>query len=251
MSALCLRWLGFGRFPRWQLLVTLGLLTYGILVTASRAAFLQVMVGMFFSMLFMLRAGRSNAGRVVPVIGALAVALLLLLPIVTLFLDDNFLRGVMTRFGLTDGRSIMQTSRWDNWSQLVNLLGWTPIGIGYKTTTALTSINVDNSYLRIFFEMGVPGLLSFIAFWGLALFNLLVGSADHNVRRIRAVAAGMLMGELARMFFSDTFTMYLSTPTMAILIAIILRLRSDAASPEKYEQMNEADDHPKAVNWSR
>jgi hypothetical protein len=225
MSALCLRWLGFGRLPRWQLLVTLGLLIYGIIVTASRAAVLQVAAGMFFALLFMLRAGRSNAGRIVPVVGVFAIALLLLLPLAAMLVDDNFLRGVMMRFGLTDSRSLMQTSRWDNWAQLVNLLGWTPIGIGYKTTTALTSINVDNSYLRIFFEMGVLGLLSFIAFWGLVLFNLLVGDSDPNVRRVKAVAAGMLMGELARMFFSDTFTMYLSMPTMALLMGIMLRLR--------------------------
>lgn len=249
MSALCLRWLGFGRLPRWQLLVTLALLIYGILVTASRSAVLQVVAGIFFSMLFMMRAGRSNAGRIVPVVGAFAVALLLLLPLAAMFVDDNFLRGVMMRFGLTDSRSLMQTSRWDNWAQLINLLGWTPLGIGYKTTTALTSINVDNSFLRIFFEMGVPGLLAFIAFWGLVLFNLLIGSSNPNVRRIKAVAAGMLMGELARMFFSDTFTMYLSMPTMMILIAIALRLRSE--EPTSQEQSSESHDDPEAVNWSR
>jgi hypothetical protein len=229
MAAICLRWLGFGRLPRWQMLITLALLVYGVLVTASRSTVLQVVFAVFFSVVFMMRAGRSNAGRIVPVVGVLAAAVLFLLPIASMFVDANFLQGVMERFGMTDSRSLTQTSRWDNWAQLIHMLGWTPFGIGYKTTTVVTSINVDNSYLRIFFEQGVLGLLSFIGFWMLVLFNLLVGSTDPQVRRIKAVAAGMLMGELARMFFSDTFTMYLSTPSMAILMAVILRLREPGA----------------------
>jgi O-antigen ligase len=86
-------------------------------------------------------------------------------------------------------------------------------------------LQVDNSYLRIFLELGLLGIFSYLAMWALVLVGLLRRGADTLVNRYRAATAALVMGELARMAFSDTFTMFLSAPTFLVLVAIALRLR--------------------------
>ena len=142
-------------------------------------------------------------------------------------MDPEFLGAVLTRFGLAgDPTLLVESRRYSNWYDLIRITQWNPFGIGYKRTTDITGLQVDNTFLRIFLELGLLGITSYLAMWALMIWGLLRRTSDVVVNRFRAAAAGVVMGELARMAFSDTFTMFLSAPTFLVLVAIAFRLRS-------------------------
>lgn len=228
MIALSLYWIGLRRLSATQIAVTVAVLVYGIVITASRNSLLQVGLALIFTTLFVARSHRRSAGQVLVTVALVISLVALLLPLIALITDAEVLRATMSRFGLgEDDRSIAHSIRFQNWAGLLDQLGWNPLGIGYKQTLELTGLNVDNSYLRIFLELGVAGLGFFLLLWGSIQLQLLGNrSPDAMVRRYKAAAAGLAMGELGRMCFSDTFTMYLSTPSVMVMLAIALRLRA-------------------------
>lgn len=228
MIALSLYWIGLRRLSAAQIAVTLAALVYGVVITASRNSLLQIGLALIFTTLFVARSHRRSAGQVLVTVALVISLVALLLPLIAVITDSEVLRATMSRFGLgDDDRSIAHSIRFQNWAGLLDQLGWNPLGIGYKQTLALTGLNVDNAYLRIFLELGVAGLGFFLLLWGSIQLQLLGSrSPDAMVRRYKAAAAGLAMGELGRMFFSDTFTMYLSTPSVMVMLAIALRLRS-------------------------
>ncbi len=227
MGALLLRWFALARQNLFQVAITISLLLYGILATASRSSLLHIGAALFFSLLFMARVDPRSILRnilllmVAVLLAAAAAAALLSV------MEPDFVEAVLTRFGMTgDPSLLLQSRRYDHWYDLIRITQWNPFGIGYKHTTEVTGLQVDNSYLRIFLELGLLGITSYLAMWTLVLTGLLKRTADIRVNRFRAAAAGMVMGELARMVFSDTFTMFLSAPTFLVLVAIALRLRA-------------------------
>lgn len=230
MVALSLYWIGLRRLSAAQIAVTLAVLVYGVVITASRNSLLQVAVVLTFTTLFVARSHRRSAGRVMVTLAMVVTLVLALLPLIALITDSGVLHATMSRFGLgDDDRSIAHSVRYENWAALLDQLGWNVLGIGYKQTLELTGLMVDNSYLRIFLELGVAGLAFFLLFWASIQLRLLGSrSPDAVVRRYKAAAAGVAMGELSRMCFSDSFTMYLSTPSVMVMLAIALRLYSTA-----------------------
>jgi hypothetical protein len=232
MAAICLHWIALGRLRWWQLLATFVVLIYGIVVTASRSSLLQAGTGVLFALVFVVRSGRSNVPRVMAISLAGLAFVAALVPLMSLVVSPSFFQAVLARFGLGDDPGqLVQTNRFEHWAELLNAVDWNAFGIGYKRTTDLTGLQVDNSYLRIVLELGVPGILCYLLLWFCIESNLLAGSPDRLVRRLKAAAAGMALGELARMFFSDTFTMYLSAPNFLVILAIMLRLRAGPAPP--------------------
>ena len=232
MTALALYWIALRRLNAVQIAVTLAVLVYGIVITASRNSLLQVGLVLMFTTLFVARSHQRSAGRVMVTLGLVVAVVVALLPLIALITDSAVLSATMSRFGLgEDDRSIAHSVRYQNWAGLIDQLGWNVLGIGYKQTMELTGLPVDNSYLRIFLERGVAGIAVFLLFWASIQLRLLGSrSPDVMVRRYKAAAAGLVMGELGRMCFSDTFTMYLSTPSVMVILAIALRLRSSDAS---------------------
>ncbi|WP_273453546.1 hypothetical protein [Nevskia ramosa] len=232
MTALALYWIALRRLNAVQIAVTLAVLVYGIVITASRNSLLQVGLVLMFTTLFVARSHQRSAGRVMVTLGLVVAVVVALLPLIALITDSAVLSATMSRFGLgEDDRSIAHSVRYQNWAGLLDQLGWNALGIGYKQTMELTGLPVDNSYLRIFLELGVAGITFFLLFWASIQLRLLGSrSPDVMVRRYKAAAAGLVMGELGRMCFSDTFTMYLSTPSVMVIMAIALRLRSSDAS---------------------
>jgi hypothetical protein len=226
MAALLLRWFALGRLNLVQVAITVTLLLYGILATASRASLLQVGAALLFGFFLIVRADPRSVLRSVfllVVAGLLASAAAAALLVV---MEPEFVDAVLTRFGLAgDPSLLLQSRRYEHWYDLIRITQWNPFGIGYKRTTELTGLQVDNSYLRIFLELGLLGIFSYLAMWALVLVGLLRRGADTLVNRYRAATAALVMGELARMAFSDTFTMFLSAPTFLVLVAIALRLR--------------------------
>ncbi|WP_293389913.1 hypothetical protein [Nevskia sp.] len=232
MTALALYWIALRRLSAVQIAVTLAVLVYGIVITASRNSLLQVGLVLMFTTLFVARSHQRSAGRVMVTLGLVVAVVVALLPLIALITDSAVLSATMSRFGLgEDDRSIAHSIRYQNWAGLLDQLGWNVLGIGYKQTMELTGLPVDNSYLRIFLELGVAGIAFFLLFWASIQLRLLGSrSPDVMVRRYKAAAAGLVMGELGRMCFSDTFTMYLSTPSVMVILAIALRLRSSDPS---------------------
>jgi len=232
MTALALYWIALRRLNAVQIAVTLAVLVYGIVITASRNSLLQVGLVLMFTTLFVARSHQRSAGRVMVTLGLVVALVVALLPLIALITDSAVLNATMSRFGLgEDDRSIAHSIRYQNWAGLLDQLGWNVLGIGYKQTMELTGLPVDNAYLRIFLELGVAGIAFFLLFWASIQLRLLgCRSPDVMVRRYKAAAAGLAMGELGRMCFSDTFTMYLSTPSVMVILAIALRLRSSDAS---------------------
>lgn len=227
MSALLIRWLALARLNLLQVGITIALLLYGVLATASRASLLQIGVSVVFAVIFSIRVEprailRSLAVLTLAVLMGVAAAWALMR-----VMDPEFLGAVLTRFGLAgDPTLLVESRRYSHWYDLIRITQWNPFGIGYKRTTDITGLQVDNTYLRIFLELGLLGIASYLAMWALIVGGLLRRTADAVVNRFRAAAAGVVMGELARMAFSDTFTMFLSAPTFLVLVAIAFRLRS-------------------------
>ncbi len=227
MSALLIRWLALARLNLLQVGITIALLLYGVLATASRASLLQIGASVLFAIIFSVRVEpraimRSLAVLMLAVLMGAAAAWAL-----TRVMDPEFLGAVLTRFGLAgDPTLLVESRRYSHWYDLIRITQWNPFGIGYKRTTDITGLQVDNTFLRIFLELGLLGIASYLAMWALIVWGLLRRTSDVVVNRFRAAAAGVVMGELARMAFSDTFTMFLSAPTFLVLVAIAFRLRS-------------------------
>lgn len=230
MTAICLRWIAAKRLALAELAITFAVLVYGIAVTASRAALLQSSVAVAFTLFFVARSDRKNVPRLFLIVGSSVFLLAILVPLLVTIFDTGYLNAILARFGLGDGNDILRSGRYAHWSELLRTIDWSPIGSGYKRTTDATGLQVDNSYLRIFLELGAIGLVSFVLMWLAIQTKLLSATIDPVVRRYQAAAAGLAMGELARMFYSDTFTMYLSAPTFMAIVAIVLRLRSDGGA---------------------
>jgi len=227
MSALLIRWLALARLNLLQVGITIALLLYGVLATASRASLLQIGVSVVFAIVFSIRVEprailRSLAVLTLAVLMGVAAAWALMR-----VMDPEFLGAVLTRFGLAgDPTLLVESRRYSHWYDLIRITQWNPFGIGYKRTTDITGLQVDNTFLRIFLELGLLGITSYLAMWALIIWGLLRRTSDVVVNRFRAAAAGVVMGELARMAFSDTFTMFLSAPTFLVLVAVAFRLRS-------------------------
>lgn len=232
MTALVLYWIALRRLGAAQIVLTLAVLVYGILITSSRNSLLQLGLVLIFTTLFVARSHRRSASRVIGALALVIALTALLLPLAAMLTDSDALHATMSRFGFgEDDRSIAHSVRYEHWAGLLDQLGWNVLGIGYKQTMELTGLAVDNAFLRVFLELGVAGIAFFLLLWASILLQLLGSrSPDVVVRRYKAAAAGLVMGELGRMCFSDTFTMYLSTPTVMVILAIALRLRSSDAS---------------------
>jgi len=230
MSALLLRWFALARLNLLQVALTIALLIYGVLATASRSSLLHIGATGLFAALFLVRVEPRAIFRGLFLLAVTAVVSILAAWVLLRIMDPDFLDAVLSRFGLAGDPSLLiESRRYSHWYDLIRITQWNPYGIGYKRTTELTGLQVDNSYLRIFLELGLLGIAGYVAFWATVMGKLLSRSADPVVNRFRAAAAGIAMGELARMAFSDTFTMFLSAPTFLVLIAIALRLRSQEA----------------------
>jgi O-antigen ligase len=179
-----------GRKPT-RVLVFFGLLSLvlSLYFTGSRGALVGALAGVVVALL--LSKYRRFALWGIGVAISLLVALMLVVP------EKFFGRGGY--LDRSDQGSDFTSGRWDIWVALVRVWQDHPVlGIGYRTVELLPSsdgFTAHNIYLSILVELGVVGLLIFLAVFAILLVVGLRGAGRID-RALAGAVVAVLVGEL-------------------------------------------------------
>lgn len=217
---------------RCALLGGIGVCSWALLYTQSRAALLALPVGIL-TILF--RAGRQGLGS----IGVLCVLLVWWFPEIlpeqatarfeSTYVDDNALPGSSGQ--LEDSAA----SRMDIWTGAVEMISEHPFGVGFAQFQLMIEKYVKfrneardahNFYLLVCAELGVLGLLVLLCLvWKILTISWAVSqrSEDDFIKRLGlGVLATVLVTMLVNVFGSRMMTLQVATPFW-VLAAITVR----------------------------
>lgn len=138
--------------------------------------------------------------------------------------DDNLVETSMQRFNFfeTSDVSSFSSGRVGYWVSLLNdLNNYWLVGVGYKNGDSI-SYAIDNSYLRVFVELGIIGLISY---FGIFLSLLACIYNNINDKHFRALALSLLTGLFISGLTADTYTFWTTTPLVFLIIGILALLK--------------------------
>ncbi|MGE5138912.1 MAG: O-antigen ligase family protein [Rudaea sp.] len=197
-------------------------LVIGVVTSGSRASMIGLMLG---GLLFLWLRGRVSRAN------AFLVLLVLLLAIMFAFLDPTFGR-VLNYSGELDRVAL--------WQRAFEIGSAHPIlGVGFGSSDRLFYGDVPylqslgiftagshNSYLRLFVDLGVVGLLIGLSIFAAVFMTLMFAPGEIRGDGLAAALAGGVMGGLVDSFFEDWLFGFGSAATPATwLFVVLLALR--------------------------
>ncbi|MEA3337518.1 MAG: O-antigen ligase family protein [Chloroflexota bacterium] len=212
-------------FPRWLVATMLGLDVLCLYLTYSRSAMVGLAVALTFIALFRYRK--------LLILAVLALLLLLLLPATQAYVA-RFVEGIQ-------GQDLATQMRFGEYKDALRLISRYPLfGVGFSGTPDIDLyIGVSSVYLLMAEEMGVIGLLAFIA--AMAVFFILfwrtfrTGIIDDRREALLLGVAGALAGALTSGWL-DHYLFNLAYPHMTSLFWIIVGLGMAAMLIEQQER---------------
>lgn len=195
---------------RWTSWLQCGLIATAAIFTVSRSTILGIAIVCVVMIPFLPRVARRSAMIVLPVavIGVFAFVPGMIATIVGIFTAGSADPNITTRL--------------DNYPRveaMVSARPWTGTGPHtYMPTNALKIF--DNQYLMAAVELGLPGVLAFIAFLGLPAVAALMAARSLRDPAMKALAGGISASAFVALVSSATFDSF-SFPVFTVVFPFI------------------------------
>ncbi|MFB3897366.1 MAG: O-antigen ligase family protein [bacterium] len=219
------------RFWRWLTSITLLLTGINLLFTFSRRAWLGVIMATLFVGIL------SNKTKIILRLGVIVLVGLLIAALV----QPLALSALWSRISTFDPSNITIKERLDEWNILItriyesNLLGLGlgtlgPVSVYYNVPGATLT---HNSYLLVFIEMGIFGLLTLlwllatILYFGIKLYR------DIKVKESRAIILGILTGLISLIISAVggvTFVIFPLTLYFWLFVGLLMSIQVNQAN---------------------
>lgn len=210
---------------------------YATLGASSRAAMLHLLVGTGCGvMLVRTTIPQRKAVAGLAVAGVLAICLLLSVKTIMPSkkkATSNAAAANMARFipGMNGSSSEFTSNRAGNWPQFFGMISESPwIGSGYKTGVRLHAESPDNSYLSVFLETGLIGLLCMTLFVVGTLHRLItlyVAGDD-----VATIMLPICAGQMINCATSDIYTFWITMPVVYMMLGFALQYRGQLMPAE-------------------
>ncbi len=183
-----------------------------ILLTTSRGAMVGLTLGLLAG-LFFLRHHLGTA-TMMKVIAGLTVAVGVAVAIASIGFSDLLLERFVNKTTSSD-LTTMTSGRSDNWSLLIEALLREPVtlvfGYGWGMATKLSDVSAHNTYLEVFFDLGIIGVIIFSSLlWG--VIRVTRRAIDRASGDSQAELGAFLVGFLSlcfAIFFVNLFNPWL------------------------------------------
>jgi O-antigen ligase len=183
-----------------------------ILLTTSRGAIVGLTLGLLAGFFFLRR--HLGTGRMVKVIAGLTVAIGVALAVASIDFSDLMIERFVNKSASSDLATVT-SGRSNNWTLLIETLLRQPVtlvfGYGWGMAKKLSDVATHNTYLDVFFELGIIGFMIFVSLlW--AVVRVTRRAIDRATGDLQAELGAFLVGFLSlcfAIFFVNLFNAWL------------------------------------------
>lgn len=205
---------------------------YAIVLTGKRAAMLFSIITVII-MFFMFKHDKLSSKKIIN------IATLGLITIVVVFVLNvhfGFLDGIIAKNRYLIANNDISNGRMDIWKDSLKLYLQNPLfGIGLKKYYALRGIDIHNTYLQYFVEMGIIGFFVFILCFGYLIKEIVDNCKRNYESGFSCMKESTIMGMYLLIFLmlygfvGNTFIDYLPLSMFIISIGMLV---SDVSKKE-------------------
>ncbi|MBA2592999.1 MAG: O-antigen ligase family protein [Gammaproteobacteria bacterium] len=183
-----------------------------ILLTTSRGAIVGLTLGLLTGLFFLRH--HLGTGRMVKVIVGLTVAIGVTLAVASIDFSDLMIERFVNKSASSDLATVT-SGRSNNWTLLIETLLREPVtlvfGYGWGMAKKLSDVATHNTYLEVFFELGIIGFMIFVGLlW--AVVRVTRRAIDRATGDLQAELGAFLVGFLSlcfAIFFVNLFNAWL------------------------------------------
>ena len=183
-----------------------------ILLTTSRGAIVGLTLGLLAGLFFLRH--HLGTGRMVKIIAGLTVAIGVALAVASIGFSDLLIERFVNKSASSDLATVT-SGRSNNWTQLIETLLREPVtlvfGYGWGMAKKLSDVSAHNTYLDVFFELGLIGFMIFFSLlWG--VIRVTRRAIDRATGDLQAELGAFLVGFLSlcfAIFFVNMFSPWL------------------------------------------
>ena len=183
-----------------------------ILLTTSRGAIVGLTLGLLAGLFFLRH--HLGTGRMVKIIAGLTVAIGVALAVASIGFSDLLIERFVNKSTSSDLATVT-SGRSNNWTLLIETLLREPVtlvfGYGWGMAKKLSDVSAHNTYLDVFFELGLIGFMIFFSLlWG--VIRVTRRAIDRATGDLQAELGAFLVGFLSlcfAIFFVNMFSPWL------------------------------------------